>query len=108
MNQPIELIDVTPELAGRAICALYRHEWIETAPTKIIGAIVDDLGYVIVITNDELTAVYRYTNREIFKRLKMWPKGVDRIVGEHLAPVDDTPPAERTLADVLGRKVVKA
>lgn len=105
MNQPIELIDISTDLASRAMAATYRNgAWAETAPTKIVGAIVDNLGYIIVVTNDTLTAVYRYTNREILKRLKMWPANVDAIVSQH-ATVAATSLGRAPLAG-LGRREV--
>jgi hypothetical protein len=81
VNQPTELTDISIDLASRAMAATYRNgAWVETAPSHIIGAVIDDLGYIVVITNDTLTAVYRYTNRDILKRLKQWPKGLDDII----------------------------
>lgn len=96
---PITLIDIDTSLAARTMCAIYKGQWTPTAPTAIIGAILDGLGYAIVLTGDDVSHVYRYTNREQLKRLKQWPDGIDKVLAAN-GYTPPTPPAPRPL---LGR-----
>lgn len=93
MNQPIQIIDLSTDLASRAVQAVYRGTWVDTCPTHLVGVVHDDLGYIVCVTNDDITHVYRYTNREQLKQLKKWPQALNDIASErtgidlHLPPV---------------------
>jgi len=110
MNEPINLIDIDPALAARAMVALYRYGWPTAdlgnfAPTHIVGALVDDLGYICVLANGRFVATYRYTNKESLKRLKQWPIDLTNHVIA-LGIVDlDLHRAEQSVGARLGRGV---